>query len=230
MSESPEEYPFLAKENFMPARWIRQSYDPYEISPHWRGYVAHLPELGDTTLYPLRQFNFGPIMPHIYSENMHHETDADYSTLNGVHMHVNRMFEPNGGYDHDWATSDFRSLIKALQGDWYRDKPELAKGLQEVFDKYKEMREEQRRKIATNLSHTISKHELFVVATDQSNHERVRNNSNLYAAQLDRIVNVRSDHDMTYKIVVSDSNGEQGFLPESFHVPAGVNAKASIPS
>ncbi|MEO6761437.1 MAG: hypothetical protein ABI220_03605 [Candidatus Saccharimonadales bacterium] len=192
-----------------------------------RAISADIPDRGPTTLYPLRESNFGSILPHIYAERMRRQDGQNRDgAFTQVNLCINRLYEMNGSVDGDYSTEHFQSLLRDLRVSPYSEQPELTAKLEEVFTGYKDIREAQRIKAARKLSQTIGRAELYIVAADSADWRTPRK-GNLYAARLSRIVNVRSGNRMNYGIVARDFEGNEGFLPQTFHVPGGASARAA---
>lgn len=217
------EYSILPKESFVTADWLGPDGSLEDVSPRWQGYSVDLPDRGATTLYPLRENNFGAVLPHIYAERMRRDRN---DPLTRVNLHVNMLYELNGSVDWDYPTDHFQGLLRDLSGSPYDEQPELATKLEEVFACYKDIREVQRIKVASGLSHAIRNAELYVVAADSADW-RTPSEGSLYTARLSSIVNVREGNRMNYGIVARDFEGNEGFLPQTFHVPGGVSAPAA---
>jgi hypothetical protein len=222
MSEIPKEYRPLPKKSFMSAEWLGRGGILPGVWPRYQGYRVDLPEQGPTTLYPLRQDNFGAILPHIYAEQMRQNENDDLSYL---HRTVNYMYDDLEEYeDLDRATQNFRSLIKKLKKEPYSDEPDLARSVKEVFGRYKDIREAKRSKVAWGLSKVINEKELYIVASDLE--KDFDENQPLKAARITKIINYRHGSEMWYELVVSSKSGREGLLPVSFAVPTGVCAPA----
>jgi len=229
MAEIAQEYSPLLKEEFMRAEPLGLEQGLAGISPRWQGWSVDLPDSGLTSLYPLRENNYGIVLPHIYAERMLRAEKAKRADpLSDINRLVNFMYELNGSVDSDDPTFYFSSLLRTLDEDPYTEKPELAASLARVFDEYKAMREAQRQKVAQGLSHTIGQCELFVVASDWADERSSDGEKPFYTARLTQIVNVRDNNKMNFKLIVSDKGGRKGLMPEGFSVIAGVSAPADI--
>jgi hypothetical protein len=225
MTTTIEGYLPLPKESFIQTEWLGPEGGLDDISPRWQGYTAHLPDRGETILYPLRESNFGRILPHIYAEDMHSRgtNQGHDDPLSRLNLMVNSLFELNGGIDFDKPTNDFQSLLNILTENEYSQEPELSTKLLEVFAGYKEIRERQKVKIARGLTRTAKLHELYVVAYDATD----KDSDPLLTGRLSGVVNVRKGDKMNYRLVVSDTEGNEGLLPPLFSVPGGVCAPAA---
>ena len=218
----------LPKENFISANFLGPDQVFEDVRPRWQGYEAELPERGLTALYPLREDSFGGILPHIYAEKMRRQDGRNKKgALSMVNLHVNMMYEHNGSVDNDYPTESFLSLSRYLREEPYSDRPELAAQVGEAFELFKDVREAQRIKVAAALSKTVGRNELYVVSADTTEWRTPDAERKLYAARLAGFVNIRRGHRMNYSVVVSDTDGNRGYLPSTFYVPAGVCAPAA---
>lgn len=217
----------LPKNKFVKARPLNPTEGLKGVDALWRGYSAELPDQGTTTLYPLRVGNFGLVLPHIYKERVRRDTKTGaQDALTIINLEVNRRHGVNADRVYDQARLDFRSLIEQLRKEPNTDNPELAEGVQEIYDAYSDLREARQVRVAAELSGIIGNTELYIVARDYRDNSGSKRGT-LHVARLAGFENIRHDNNMDLAVVIEDFDGNKGLMPTSYYAPTGVSAPAA---
>ena len=222
MHTEREILPTITKEMLGTARWLgRDAEMDFSWPPRDRGYSVIVDGNTPTTLYPLRVGSFGRVLPHIYEGTVVNQDSSDGQALDHAHRLVRFRYDMNGRFDHDSTKDGFESLLRYGLKDEELIAMGVTEKVREAFDSYTYIREQRRRRVADGLTSIIRTHELFVVANNGENEDTG------FVAPLVGIVNTQNGHQMRYDPVVRSQDGSIGTLPEHYHIPNGISARAA---